>query len=326
MKRKVEKYLYSKNIDGVHRLKDNNDRYLIGDDIDGCLRAARHGLGSHLKNTSSSKKRKAKQLSSLFSPAVAPQGKTSGGGGRTRTGRAPGGNKSGEVSDEVSDKGRQEGRGRTAAEGAADALQQPVAAAAHAHAVTSTATGNLGARTAPLAPLSPVGTSLEDRMQKQIDTLKGENDYLKGHIRKSNQKFLHNSCTTVASKQPAVKARQSKKVAPSSARVLCWQSSKEVAPSSARVLTVLTVSPGKLGLTLSVLPNGDGAKIIAINPACSFKGIVELGDRIVTIDGNRVEKLEDLTVGGEKRRKFVIAKAAWRLARCSKHWQSVVSS
>ena len=43
MKRRVEKYLYSKNIDGMHRLKDNNDRYLIGDDIDGCLRAARLG-------------------------------------------------------------------------------------------------------------------------------------------------------------------------------------------------------------------------------------------------------------------------------------------
>ena len=37
MKRKVEKYLYGKNIDGVRRLKDHNDRYLIGDDIDGCL-------------------------------------------------------------------------------------------------------------------------------------------------------------------------------------------------------------------------------------------------------------------------------------------------
>ena len=42
MKRKVEKYLYGKNIDAVRRLKDNDDRYLIGDDIDGCLRATRH--------------------------------------------------------------------------------------------------------------------------------------------------------------------------------------------------------------------------------------------------------------------------------------------
>ena len=47
MKRKVEKYLYSKNIDGVHRLKDAEDRYLVGTDIEGCLRAARQAPASH---------------------------------------------------------------------------------------------------------------------------------------------------------------------------------------------------------------------------------------------------------------------------------------
>ena len=41
MKRKVENYLYEKNIGGVHRLKDENNKYLIGDDIEGCLRATR---------------------------------------------------------------------------------------------------------------------------------------------------------------------------------------------------------------------------------------------------------------------------------------------
>jgi len=42
MKRKVEKYLYSKNIDGCHRLKDaKTGRLSIGDDIEGCLKAAR---------------------------------------------------------------------------------------------------------------------------------------------------------------------------------------------------------------------------------------------------------------------------------------------
>ncbi|KAL7529433.1 hypothetical protein ACHAXR_002963 [Thalassiosira sp. AJA248-18] len=51
MKRKVEKYLYSKNIDGVNRLKDQYDRYLVGEDIEGCLRAARQGPASQLKNT-----------------------------------------------------------------------------------------------------------------------------------------------------------------------------------------------------------------------------------------------------------------------------------
>eukprot|EP01082_Thalassiosira_pseudonana_P007179 g6537.t1 g6537 contig23:701512-702841(+) len=41
LKRKLEKYLYSKNIGGVHKLVDEQGRYLIGDDIEGCLRAVR---------------------------------------------------------------------------------------------------------------------------------------------------------------------------------------------------------------------------------------------------------------------------------------------
>lgn len=50
MKRKVEKYLYSKNIGGVHLLKDHNGRYLIVDDIEGCLLAARSGPKSPVKS------------------------------------------------------------------------------------------------------------------------------------------------------------------------------------------------------------------------------------------------------------------------------------
>jgi len=41
MKRKVEKYIFNKNFDGANRIKDDDGRYLIGDDIDGCLAAAR---------------------------------------------------------------------------------------------------------------------------------------------------------------------------------------------------------------------------------------------------------------------------------------------
>jgi hypothetical protein len=41
MKNKVEKYIRSKNIDGVNRIKNDDGVYLIGDDIEGCLRAAR---------------------------------------------------------------------------------------------------------------------------------------------------------------------------------------------------------------------------------------------------------------------------------------------
>jgi len=49
MKRKVEKYLYSKNIGGQHKLMDEQGRYLIGDDIDGCLQAARQQPASQIK-------------------------------------------------------------------------------------------------------------------------------------------------------------------------------------------------------------------------------------------------------------------------------------
>ena len=36
MKKKVEKYVHNMNIDGEHKLKDDEGRYLI-DDIEGCL-------------------------------------------------------------------------------------------------------------------------------------------------------------------------------------------------------------------------------------------------------------------------------------------------
>jgi len=42
MRRKVEKHVYSMNIDGVHKLLDENDRYLIGNDVDGAFLAVRH--------------------------------------------------------------------------------------------------------------------------------------------------------------------------------------------------------------------------------------------------------------------------------------------
>ena len=46
MKRKVEKYIHSKNFDGVNRVKDEDGRYLIGDDLEGCLAAARQASGA----------------------------------------------------------------------------------------------------------------------------------------------------------------------------------------------------------------------------------------------------------------------------------------
>lgn len=57
MKRKIEKFIYSKNIDNVHRIVDENRRYLIGDDIEGCLRAVRQPPASHTKDLSKSRRR-----------------------------------------------------------------------------------------------------------------------------------------------------------------------------------------------------------------------------------------------------------------------------
>ncbi len=66
MKRKVEKYLYSKNIGGQHKLMDEEGRYLIGDDIEGCLQAARQQPASQIKATAKPESRSG--ISALSTP------------------------------------------------------------------------------------------------------------------------------------------------------------------------------------------------------------------------------------------------------------------
>lgn len=67
MKRKVEKYLYSKNIDGVNRLKDANGRYLIAvDNIEECL----HSVWASKNKAKAPPTRKTKA-----SPVHKPKGK-----------------------------------------------------------------------------------------------------------------------------------------------------------------------------------------------------------------------------------------------------------
>mmetsp|Transcript_35521 Transcript_35521/g.52039 ORF Transcript_35521/g.52039 Transcript_35521/m.52039 type:complete len:866 (-) Transcript_35521:166-2763(-) len=56
MKRKVEKYIYAKNICGTHQIIDDNNRYLIGDDIEGVLAAVRQPPASHAKDASKSRR------------------------------------------------------------------------------------------------------------------------------------------------------------------------------------------------------------------------------------------------------------------------------
>jgi len=65
MKSKIEKYLYGKNIGGIHQIKDKNDKYLIGDDIDGCLSAvhARMSRKDKPKQQNKNKRNKSKSES-----------------------------------------------------------------------------------------------------------------------------------------------------------------------------------------------------------------------------------------------------------------------
>mmetsp|Transcript_4390 Transcript_4390/g.7779 ORF Transcript_4390/g.7779 Transcript_4390/m.7779 type:complete len:694 (-) Transcript_4390:135-2216(-) len=72
---------------------------------------------------------------------------------------------------------------------------------------------------------------------------------------------------------------------------------------------MITVPPGRLGLTLKIVPEG-GAEITKINPACSLRGQVHIGDRIVTVDGDKVSTMEDVKVGKERARKFGIVKSS----------------
>ena len=61
---------------------------------------------------------------------------------------------------------------------------------------------------------------------------------------------------------------------------------------------VLPISQGRLGLTLRF--DTTSATIVAINPACSFKDRLNVGDYLESIDGVKVTKKEDLAVGKDE--------------------------
>mmetsp|Transcript_21126 Transcript_21126/g.38756 ORF Transcript_21126/g.38756 Transcript_21126/m.38756 type:complete len:677 (+) Transcript_21126:72-2102(+) len=70
----------------------------------------------------------------------------------------------------------------------------------------------------------------------------------------------------------------------------------------------LPISPGRLGLTLQFYKTGLGAMITGVDSACTFKDQVNVGDRLITVDGSVVSKVEDLSSGKEAVRMFGIAK------------------
>jgi len=75
-------------------------------------------------------------------------------------------------------------------------------------------------------------------------------------------------------------------------------------------LISLPVSPGRLGLCLGFDKVGAGAVITAMDPACTFRDQIEVGDRLIMVDGNVITKMEDLSKGQEKKevRVFEFAK------------------
>lgn len=65
MKRKVEKYILSKNVDGTNRIYDENKRYLIADDIDGTLLAVRQSSSNLNKQKASQSAQSNRSASSV---------------------------------------------------------------------------------------------------------------------------------------------------------------------------------------------------------------------------------------------------------------------
>ena len=74
-------------------------------------------------------------------------------------------------------------------------------------------------------------------------------------------------------------------------------------------MLLLTVSPGKLlGLTIRIDKILGGCTINKIDLVCTFKDQVEIGDRIVTIDGQKITTLADFQINNAKTRKFGVIK------------------
>lgn len=74
----------------------------------------------------------------------------------------------------------------------------------------------------------------------------------------------------------------------------------------------LWVSPGALGLRLKFGKakgtNEGGAEITRVDPRCSFKEQVAVGDRIVTIDDKKITSMEDVKLNKDRVRKLGIVK------------------
>lgn len=66
----------------------------------------------------------------------------------------------------------------------------------------------------------------------------------------------------------------------------------------------------KLGLVVDFSKESHGALIKRILPDCTFKDEVQVGDRIVTNDGQKVNKSDDLRTGSDRVRQFGIIRSS----------------
>lgn len=127
-------------------------------------------------------------------------------------------------------------------------------------------------------------------------------------------KFCANPKGVAVSIKPAPKEKNTNKMAATEVAAAPVDSTSSPVATQViqqpKSLLMLTVTPGILGITLSMISNDEfgGAEITRIDPECTFGSQVEVGDRVVTIDGESVTKLQDFLVAKDRERKLGILK------------------
>ena len=111
--------------------------------------------------------------------------------------------------------------------------------------------------------------------------------------------MIHQIDKEIRAKIPSVQEKNKKPSSSSS------EDKVEKVVIKAEQLFHLTVSPGRLGLTIAMNSSG-GATITVIDSICTFSKKINVGDRIVTIDGKDVLTLEDIKNGKDRARTFGI--------------------
>lgn len=72
------------------------------------------------------------------------------------------------------------------------------------------------------------------------------------------------------------------------------------------ITKIVTINPGKLGISIVFEEESGSAIISGISEACTFGDKVRIGDQIVTIDGKEIANSDDLRAGNDRVRKLGI--------------------